>query len=147
MAKSEALISRDRWSFGLWGFCLFMAASLALAVEAALSAQLAWATLIAQLFGLALLSQNTPLEIAVDETYLRVGKAKIEREFISEVQVLDSEEMRQVRGPLADATAYLALRFWVPTGVKITISDPGDPTPYWLVSTKRANELKRALEI
>jgi hypothetical protein len=39
----------------------------------------------------------------------------------------------------------MALRFWVSTGVKIEINDPLDPTPYWLVSAKRAPALAEAL--
>ncbi len=149
MAQSQAAdkkrISRDRWSIGLWAFCLFMAASLALAIEAALSSNLALAAMIAQTFGLLLLSQSTPLEIAVSQDYLYVGKASIERKFITHVEVLDAEAMRITRGPKADVSAYLALRFWVPTGAKITISDSNDPTPYWLISTKSAVKLKAEL--
>ncbi|NCZ73340.1 MAG: DUF3093 family protein, partial [Actinobacteria bacterium] len=42
-------------------------------------------------------------------------------------------------------TAHLALRFWVKTGVKITISDHRDPTPYWLLSSRKSDEIVRAL--
>jgi hypothetical protein len=41
----------------------------------------------------------------------------------------------------------MALRFWVSTGVKIEINDPLDPTPYWLVSAKRAPALAEALSL
>ena len=122
-----------------------MAASLALAIEAALSTELALASLIAQVFGLLLLSQSTPLEISVDEQMLYVGKAKIERKYIESVQLLNADEMRCARGPEANVRAYLALRFWVQTGVKIVINDSNDPTPYWLVSTKRGKALQEAL--
>ena len=122
-----------------------MAASLALAIEAALSTELALAAMIAQTFGLLLLSQRTPLEISVSNEFLYVGRARIERKFIAEVEALGAEQMRITRGPKADLAAFLALRFWVATGAKITINDENDPTPYWLVSTKAALALKAAL--
>lgn len=118
-----------------------MAGSLALAIEAAISSRWALIALLLQIFGLFALSESTPLEIAYENEILRVGRAQIERKYISSIEALDAEAMRITRGPKADPAAYLALRFWVATGVKITINDPKDPTPYWLVSTKRAEKL------
>ena len=144
--QSSIRISRDRWPLWLWALGLFMAGSLALAIEAAISSRWALIALVLQSFGLLLLSQSTPLEIYCADGLLHVGGAKIEREFISSIEALDSEAMRITRGPKADPAAYLALRFWVATGVKISISDPKDPTPYWLVSTKRAEKLIAVLK-
>jgi len=45
--------------------------------------------------------------------------------------------MRSIAGPKADARAYLLLRPYVRTGVRIAIEEPNDPTPYWLVSSRR----------
>jgi hypothetical protein len=39
----------------------------------------------------------------------------------------------------------MLLRSWVPTAVRIDLVDPDDPTPYWFVSTRRPDELVRAL--
>ena len=139
-------ISRDRWPIWLWGFGLFMAGSLALAIEAAISSRWALIALLLQIFGLVALSESTPLEIVYEAEILRVGRAQIERKYISSIEALDVEAMRITRGPKADPAAYLALRFWVATGVKISINDPKDPTPYWLVSTKRAEKLIAALK-
>jgi len=50
--------------------------------------------------------------------------------------------MSRMRTRDANPRAYLALRFWVKTGVKIELADPADPTPYWLISTKKGRELK-----
>ena len=97
--------------------------------------------MLVQTFGILALAESTPLEISYNENSLHVGKARIEREFIRSVEVLDAESMRKIRGPLADPACYMALRFWVSTGVKITLNDPKDPTPYWLVSTRRGKEL------
>jgi len=50
-----------------------------------------------------------------------------------------------VRTRDADPAAFLAIKFWVSTGVKITLKDQRDPTPYWLVSCKKGRELKSIL--
>jgi hypothetical protein len=46
----------------------------------------------------------------------------------------------------ADPAAYLAIRFWTAHGVKIAIVDGRDQTPYWLVTSKRGDELAKALK-
>ena len=101
--------------------------------------------MLAQLLGLIYLSQITVLEVEVTVDQLRVGRASIHRKFLGNIEVLSSEQMRQLRGPLADPAGYMALRFWIATGVKIEINDQNDPTPYWLVSSKKAQPLMAAL--
>lgn len=76
---------------------------------------------------------------------LRVGKASLEGEFISKVEVFRTDAARHIKGPGADARAWLCLRPWVDPVVKITLNDPADPTPYWLVSTRRPEQLAQAL--
>jgi hypothetical protein len=41
-----------------------------------------------------------------------------------------------VAGRDADARAYLLLRPYLKRAVRVEITDPADPTPYWLVSTR-----------
>ena len=101
--------------------------------------------MLVQVLGLLFLSQRSALEIEITETHLKVGTAQIEREFLGKIEVLNSDEMRRWRGPLSDPASYMALRFWIPTGVKIEINDANDPTPYWLVSSKKAQPLADAL--
>ena len=45
----------------------------------------------------------------------------------------------------ADARAYLLLRPYLRASVRVGIDDPADPTPYWLVSTRRPERLAAAL--
>ena len=143
--ESQKLHWRDSWPFWLWLFLLFLAASLSLAVEAALGNFAAIAVSVIQLLLLIWASLSTPLRIEVSNENVRVGRAKIERDFISAVHVLDSRQMALTRGRDADPRCWMALRFWVGTGVKIEINDPKDPTPYWLVSTKKAAAVATAL--
>jgi hypothetical protein len=136
---------RAPWPIWLWLFLLFLAASLALAIYAALGTRWGWISMLIQLLGLLFLSQKSALDVEVTDTHLQVGKAQIERKFLGKIEVLSSEEMRRWRGPLSDPAGYMALRFWIPAGVKIEINDAKDPTPYWLVSSKKAQPLAAAL--
>ena len=143
--KDVRFRSRDRWPLWLWLFCLFIAGSLAIAVEAAIGNTAAWIVLLIQILGLGWVSLSTPLPIDVDSTHLRVGSASIERRFITHATALTPHEMALTRGRNANPRCWMAIRFWVSPGVKIEISDPLDPTPYWLVSAKRASALAEAL--
>ncbi len=91
-----------------------------------------------------LLLLSTP-QIIVTPTLLTVGRATIERQFVGAVCGFDGAEATQERGPRLNATAYLCIRGWIPSVVRIEITDPQDPTPYWLVSTRRPAELSAAL--
>ena len=137
--------SRDRWPIWLWLFLIFLAGSLSVAIDAALGSQWAWISLITQLTLVAWSALSTPLEIKVDGHWLCVGKAAIERRYISHATALSAPEMALLRGRDANPRSWLALRFWVSEGVRIDINDPADPTPYWLVSAKRATALAAAL--
>ena len=136
---------RSPWPIWLWLLLLFLSASLALAVWAALGTRWGAITMLVQLLGFIYLSQSTVLAVEVTVDQLQVGRASIDRTFLGKIEVLSSEQMRQFRGPLADPAGYMALRFWIATGVKIEITDPNDPTPYWLVSSKKAQPLMAAL--
>jgi hypothetical protein len=60
---------------------------------------------------------------------------------------LDFSEFKRIRGVDADPASYLQIRFWVSTAIKIDLRDPKDKTPYWLISTNRANELAKVLNV
>jgi hypothetical protein len=64
---------------------------------------------------------------------------------LGDVEILDKNGMRLVRTRDADPAAFLAIKFWVSTGVKITLNDQRDSTPYWLISCKKGKELKSIL--
>ena len=49
------------------------------------------------------------------------------------------------RGTGLDARAYLVIRGWVHSVVRVPITDPADPAPYWLLSTRRPTELAAAI--
>jgi hypothetical protein len=84
--------------------------------------------------------------VEVDEARLVAGRARVPLRFVGAVEPLDPEGMRRARSVELDARAYLCLRGWVATGVRVRIDDPADDTPYWLVSSRRPQALAAALE-
>jgi len=51
----------------------------------------------------------------------------------------------RLRGPDADPAAFNASRYWVKTGVKVELKDKADPTPYWLISSRKPKALAKCL--
>jgi hypothetical protein len=77
-------------------------------------------------------------ELHVDDAHIRVT-------YVTEVNVLDAAGKAAVLGPLAVKHAFIVQRPWIPRSVRVVIDDPADPTPYWLVSTRRPERLAEAL--
>ncbi len=74
-----------------------------------------------------------------------MGREHIELTYLKEASALSSEDMRRMRTRDADPAAFLALAFWIPTGVKITLNDERDSVPYWLISVRKSEELTSTL--
>jgi len=83
--------------------------------------------------------------ILITDGELQIDRAHIERNFIGHISVLDADQMRLLRTRDANPSAFLALKFWTSRGIKIEITDPRDPTPYWLVTSKRGDEIAALL--
>lgn len=83
--------------------------------------------------------------IELNDKELRVGKAHISREFIGSVSAYSGNYAVAARGPELDARAWIFLRGWINPVVRVDINDPADPTPYWLFSTRKPEELVAAL--
>jgi energy-coupling factor transporter transmembrane protein EcfT len=138
----ERLSVPIRW----WAQGTMLVASLWLAVIVAVPGAVAWAVtgaavaLMAALF----LTYGAAL-VSVEDGWFRAGRARVELRFVGEVVPLDAEATRLVAGRDADARAYLLLRPYRKKAVKVSLSDPADPTPYWLVSTRRPDALAAAL--
>jgi hypothetical protein len=79
------------------------------------------------------------LEIVGGE--LRVRGAHLPLEFVSGVVALDAATVRRVVGREGDPAAFVAIRPWIGPGVQLWLDDPDDPAPYWLVSTRRPDEV------
>lgn len=89
--------------------------------------------------------RNTPT-VVVTRTELRAGDARIPRSDLGAASGYDGEDARLQRGPVLDARAHLVMRGWADGVVRVEVVDPLDPTPYWLISTRRPAELAGALQ-
>jgi hypothetical protein len=84
-------------------------------------------------------------KIEVGKELLSVGRASIPRALLGEVLDIPKEKVFFERGPGLDPASYKVFQGTVKTAVKIVIEDPDDPTPYWIVSTRKPAELAAAL--
>lgn len=76
---------------------------------------------------------------------LRAGPAQIPLALLGAARALTGGELRAALGPELDARAYVCLRGWVRSAVRVELADPADPTPYWIVSTRRPAALLATL--
>ena len=131
--------------FWLLAFIYFMFLSLVIAFWAALGNQSALISFISLTLLLIVIAVKSKSEVLVAGGELIVGGAHIDLKYLGEVKSLNRDEMRLLRTRDADPAAFLAIKFWISTGVKITLNDQRDPTPYWLVSCRKMEELKSTL--
>ena len=123
----------------------FFLLSLVLSIWAALGN---WAALVSLIFTsglLLLIAMKSAMVIEIDSTELRVGNAHIHFEFLGEAENLSIEDMRKLRTRDADPAAFLGIRFWTPTGIRVSINDSRDSTPYWVITSKNGEALAKVL--
>ena len=129
----------------LLAFIYFLFSSISISLWAALGNTPAlWSQIISTLL-LIYIAIRSRMIIEVDENELRINKAHIELKHLGAATNLDLNQMRNARGRDADPLAFLAIRFWSPRGVLVKVKDSRDSTPYWLISSKRPDELVQAI--
>jgi hypothetical protein len=92
-----------------------------------------------------LMISSTP-RLAVGPELFVAGGARIPPSLLGPAQALDADAMTRATRTELDARAFLCIRGWLKQGVRVQLDDPEDPTPYWLVSSRRPAELVAALE-
>ncbi|WP_370614241.1 DUF3093 domain-containing protein [Mumia sp. Pv 4-285] len=91
------------------------------------------------------LAQYGSTAIVVSNVHLRAGAARLPLVHCGDVTVLDAAQTRALHGPQADARAFFLVRPYIATAVRVDVADPRDPTPYWLIGTRRPYELADAI--
>lgn len=76
---------------------------------------------------------------------LVAGEARIPVTALGAAEVLDRAEALAWRTHKADPRAFMLLRSYVPTALRVPVTDPDDPTPYVYVSTREPERLAAAL--
>lgn len=95
--------------------------------------------------GYVLVALTSPV-VEVRGGELRAGRAHIPVDLLGEVEPLDAEGVRVALGPGYDPRSFACLRTWTKGAIRADIIDPADPTPSWLVSTRRPAQLRAAVD-
>jgi hypothetical protein len=130
-----------RW----WVQGTLLVASFWLALIVAVPGWLPWAITGAALAAMSLGFRSYAAELVVTDRELLAGHAHIALSHLGACTALDADQTRRVAGVQADARAFLIMRPYLRESVRVEITDPADPAPYWLVSTRRPAELARTL--
>ncbi|WFE34419.1 DUF3093 domain-containing protein [Micromonospora sp. WMMD975] len=85
------------------------------------------------------------IPVAVRDGELRVDDAHLPVRYVADAVPLDAAGRREVLGVGADPLAFVVQRPWIGGAVQVVLDDPADPTPFWVVSTRRPTELAAAL--
>jgi hypothetical protein len=83
--------------------------------------------------------------IRVTDGELEAAGHQLPRDAIGDVVPLDERHARAVRGEHADPAAHTLIRPYLKRAVYIEVIDPAQAAPYWLVGTRRPDELATAL--
>jgi len=126
-------------------FIYFLLLSIVLSVWAAFDTRATLITLAISTLALIWIAIAMKSQITFDGNILRIDQANIEKKYLGKVTVLDRSAMRLLRTRDADPAAYLAIKFWEPRGLRIDLNDSRDATPYWLITSKRGEEIAALL--
>ncbi|HET8971301.1 MAG TPA: DUF3093 domain-containing protein, partial [Candidatus Nanopelagicales bacterium] len=135
--RTPQYVERLGAPLGAWVFTVFLTSTLGLAYGYATTVLWGALTFVVAQGVATWVLLGTASSLRVDERVLRAGRARLPREHVGRVRVLDADTARRLRGVDADPRAYLCVRSWVPGAVLVEVTDPADPHPYWLVSTRR----------
>lgn len=146
-AVENTVLYHERLNPAWWMWLLFL--GFGLSVLIALAPIAMWLGILGAALAVAIcavVAYTRATSIVVTNQDLQVGRARIERRFVGLVEPFtDAQEIRQVRGPQLDARAYMNFSASVGPICRIEITDPVDPTPYWLASTRRPQDLAEVL--
>lgn len=145
-ADASTVLYEEKLTASWWMWLLVVFAGLVAFV--ALAPLSLWAAGLAVLVvgggaAVAVVASSTSIVVTGDS--LQVGRARIERRFVGGAEAFRGDDVRRVRGPELDARAFMNFRASVGPVVRIRITDPVDPTPYWLTSTRHPERVVEVL--
>ncbi len=83
--------------------------------------------------------------VRVADGELRVAEATLPLRWVGRVEAVAVADKQAALGPELDPQAYLVHRAWVGPVVRVEVTDPDDPTPYWIFSVRDTDRLVAAL--
>lgn len=138
----------ERLRVPLWWWPLSLVVGLALASEIPLRGSIfvqgiPYAAVAVGVAALLLWAGRVRVRVAAGE--LHVDDAHVPLHLLGSAEALDAHGKAHALGPELDPLAFLVLRPWVRGAVLVVLDDTSDPTPYWLVSSRRPDRLVAAL--
>jgi hypothetical protein len=138
----------ERLSVPWWWYLLALGIAVLLGAEVHMGypgarSWIGYAVTVPLLLGAMLWLGRTRVRVAGGE--LRAGEAALPLRFVGRVDVVQRPDKQQALGPDLDPAAFLLHRGWVGPVVRIEITDPDDPVPYWIVSVRDPDGLVAAL--
>jgi hypothetical protein len=85
------------------------------------------------------------IRVAVTDGEFLVDDARLPVSVIADVVALDTAGKREALGVGAHPLAFVIQRPWIGPAVQVLLDDPADPTPYWVISSRRPVDLATAL--
>jgi hypothetical protein len=85
------------------------------------------------------------VEAGDGEAWLHVDDARLPLSVVAEVEVLDRVAYSDALGVALHPLAFVVQRPWIGRGVRIVLDDPADPTPAWIVASRRPERLRAAM--
>ncbi len=144
--RGSAVPYRERLSPSLWVIVsAAVAAPMAALVIAPIDTTLALVA--GALVGVAIvvfLIAGSPV-VRVSDGVLTAGRAHIDLCHTGEVTVLTGEKARYARGPGLQPRSWHLIRGGIDGVVIVAITDPDDPAPSWVLSTRTPDRLAAAL--
>ncbi|WP_425458525.1 DUF3093 domain-containing protein [Amycolatopsis rhizosphaerae] len=137
---ADRTLHAERLYVPWWGWPLPLLAAVLLAAEVHMGypgvrAWLPYVVLVPLMIAWLVSMSRTKVEVT--ETELRVGKAHLPLRFAGEAEVIGRDRKRKALGPELDPAAFVVHRGWVGPVVRVHLTDPDDPTPYWVFSTRK----------
>ena len=146
MPRTTATQHDERLWFGPVGWFGLLLGAISLgAVLAPVDGRLGLALGVLALVVGGLVSVLTTARVQVRDGELVAGRAHVPVRLLAEPRALDRDRLTEELGPRLDARMYGCVRSWIGRAVRVELRDPQDPTPYWIVSTRRPDDLVRAL--
>ncbi|MCR2761946.1 DUF3093 domain-containing protein [Microbacterium sp. zg.B48] len=91
-----------------------------------------------------LLVAGSPV-VEVRDGVLTAGRAHIDVALTGDVAILTGDEARNARGPGLNPRSWHVIRGGIDGLVIVAITDPDDPAPSWVISTRTPDRLAAAL--
>lgn len=153
MGQSSTASYSERLSVPIWWYPAGLAVGLLLALEFSVILPGWWGlipivTLLPAAVGI--VWRFSSGIVRVRDGALLAGDARVAAEAIDAMIALDPVSLRRLVGRHGDPVAFVFIRSWIGPGVQLVLDPRMQPddarVPYWVVSSRRPNELLRALE-